>query len=84
MLWEGTAWGYNPTLARKQGWAAEWGPGWRRSEAGRSRQRSPRRGLPGGARRKQPRGWGRAAGKPTGPLTSRRKGREWPARCNIW
>ena len=42
----------------------------------------PGGGTPGGPRGTQPRGWGQGAGKPTKPLTSRRKGQERPACCN--
>lgn len=61
------------------------GPGWGQSDEGSSRRL---RHSPGKERPRtgsQAAGWGRGAGepgKPRGPLTSRRKGREWPARCN--
>ena len=51
-------------------------------EKGRSPQHSPRRGNARRPAGHQPRGWGQGAGKPTKPLTSRRKGQERPACCN--
>lgn len=60
--------------------AAEWGPGWGWSEERSSSSHS--RGRKGGRHGTQPGEWGRELRKPTGPLTSRKKSREWPAHSN--